>query len=75
METQAKNENEPQSQLHRALIGVVCPLCRRRHFLEVADDYSMLNSPAAKEIHAHLEAWMASRCPDHLGFIAQMSRN
>ncbi|MGD0693741.1 MAG: hypothetical protein ABSB82_02685 [Terriglobia bacterium] len=75
METQAKRVNESEFQIHHAQIGVVCPLCRRRHFLEVADDYSMLNSPAAKEIHAHLEAWMASRCPDHLGFIAQMSRN
>jgi len=61
--------------MHRGRFGVVCPLCKRGHFLEVAADNLLLASPAAQEIRAHLEAWMASRCPDHLGIIAEMSRN
>ena len=76
METQAKNNsNRPELQLHHLQVGVVCPLCQRRHFLEIAGDDSFLGSPAAKQIREHLEAWMASRCPDHLGIIAEMSRN
>jgi len=75
VETQAKGVNESEVQVLRARIAIVCPLCKRRHFLEVAADDLLLASPAAQDIRAHLEAWMASRCPDHLGAIAQMSRN
>jgi hypothetical protein len=73
METQAKGE--PERIFHHVQVGVVCPTCSRRHFLEVGADDSLLNSPAGREIRAHLEAWLASRCPDHLGQIAQISRN
>jgi hypothetical protein len=34
-----------------------------------------MNSPVAKEIHSHLEAWLASRCPDHLGLFSKYSKN
>jgi len=73
VETQPNEK--PAVQFHRAQVGVVCPLCARRHFLEIGCDDSLLASPAAKEIREHLEAWMASRCPDHLGAIAEMGRN
>ncbi len=43
--------------------------------MEIEIDAEFLNSPLAKEIRAHLEAWIASRCPDHLGPILKMSKN
>ena len=43
--------------------------------MEVEIDEGLLNSPQYKEIKGHLEAWMKSRCPDHLGVIAEMSKN
>jgi hypothetical protein len=61
--------------MHHAHVGVECPLCHWKHFLEIDADDSLLKSPAAREIQAHLQAWVASRCPDHLGAIAQMSKN
>jgi len=30
---------------------------------------------AGQELRKHLEAWIASRCPDHLGPILEMSKN
>jgi hypothetical protein len=27
------------------------------------------------ELRQHLEAWLATRCPDHLGPILEMSKN
>jgi hypothetical protein len=30
---------------------------------------------AGSELRKHLEAWIASRCPDHLGPILEMSKN
>jgi len=38
-------------------------------------DNDLLASPVAKEIQAHLQDWIASRCPDHLGAIGEMSKN
>ena len=73
VETQPKSV--PEQSFHHAQVGVVCPTCSRRHFLEVGADDSLLNSPAGKEIRSHLEAWLASRCPDHLGQFAEISRN
>jgi hypothetical protein len=34
-----------------------------------------LDAVAGKEVRKHLEAWIASRCPDHLGPILEMSKN
>jgi hypothetical protein len=33
------------------------------------------DAAAGVELRKHLEAWIASRCPDHLGPILQMSKN
>ncbi len=43
--------------------------------MEVEIEDSLLRSPLYREIHAQLEAWVASKCPDHLGAIAEMSKN
>lgn len=63
--------------IHRAQVGVECPQCHFKHFMEVDFDREkeLRNSPLALEIRAQLEAWMVSRCPDHLGVISQLARN
>jgi hypothetical protein len=60
---------------HPTRVPVECPICHWRHFLEIGMDETMLNTPAAAEIHAQLAAWLASRCPEHLGPIMKMSKN
>jgi hypothetical protein len=58
---------------HRAHVPVQCPVCSWRHFLEVeVEEFDMA---AGAEMRKHLEAWIASRCPDHLGPILEMSKN
>lgn len=58
---------------HRAQVPVQCPVCHWRHFLEIqAEEW---DPAAGSEIRKHLEAWIASRCPDHLGPILEMSKN
>ena len=59
----------------RAQVGVQCPRCQRRQFMEVEVDPLLMNSPLAREIQAHLEEWMLSRCPDHLGEFLKTSKN
>lgn len=59
---------------HRAQIPVECPQCHWRYFQEISLDDWLVQS-AAVEIRAHLEAWLASRCPEHLGPILKCSRN
>lgn len=59
----------------RAQVGVECPRCHWRQFLEVNVEESLLKSPYAQEIQQHLEEWLASRCPDHLGPILEVSGN
>ena len=59
----------------RAQVPVECPNCHWRHFLEIEIDEDFLKSPVAREIQGHLEAWLASRCPDHLGPILKLSKN
>jgi hypothetical protein len=34
-----------------------------------------MDEVAGRELRKHLEAWIASRCPDHLGPILEMSKN
>jgi hypothetical protein len=60
---------------HRAQVGVECPQCHWKHFLEVEVDAGMIKSPLYKEIQKELEEWIRSRCPDHLGLIARLSKN
>lgn len=43
--------------------------------MEIEIDPEIANSPLAREIQAHLEEWMLSRCPDHLGPIVNLSKN
>lgn len=59
----------------RAQVGVECPKCHRRQFMEVEIDKQLLESPLARDIQAHLEEWLLSRCPDHLGEFLNLSRN
>ena len=59
---------------HRAQVGVECPFCHWRHFQEIQLEEPLSESPIAKEIRAHLEAWLGSQCPDHLGAIAELSK-
>ena len=58
------NEGRPME--HRAQLGVTCPQCNFRQFVEVEFDKPELNPPLVAEIQAQLQAWMASRCPNHL---------
>ncbi len=67
--------NEPQVMEHRAQVGVECPQCHARQFLEIQMEQPVANSPAVQEIRRQLEVWIASRCPDHLGPILQLSKN
>lgn len=60
---------------HRARVGVECPQCHWRHLLEVHLEETLLDSPYAAEIQQHLQAWLASRCPEHLGGFLKASRN
>jgi hypothetical protein len=60
---------------HRAHLGVECPQCHGKQFVEVQFDQPLELSPLALEIRAQLEAWMASRCPDHPNAISQVSKN
>jgi hypothetical protein len=58
---------------HRAQVPVQCPVCNWRHFMEIEAE---VKDPAAGSVlQKHLEAWIASRCPDHLGPILEMSKN
>ena len=59
----------------RAQVGVECPKCQRRQFMEVEIDPRLMNSPVAREILAHLQEWVLSRCPDHLVEFLKSSRN
>lgn len=58
---------------HHAQVPVQCPVCNWRHFLEIeVEDFSNV---VGADLREHLEAWIASRCPDHLGPILEMSKN
>lgn len=45
--------------------------------MEVDSDLgdTLSDGMVARKIYAELQAWMVSRCPDHLKAIAGMSRN
>jgi len=59
----------------RAQVGIDCPRCQRRQFMEIEVDPQFANTPMALEIQKHLEEWMLSRCPDHLGEFLRTSKN
>ena len=66
---------ESKSLVHQAHVGVECPRCHWRQFVEINLDRNQINSPLAAEIRSHLAAWIASRCPDHLNVISNLSKN
>ncbi|MGH9396347.1 MAG: hypothetical protein ACRD18_05795 [Terriglobia bacterium] len=68
-------EAENQQVVHRAQVGVECPQCHWKQFVEVQLEKPQLDNPLALEIRRQLEAWMASRCPDHLNAISMLSKN
>ena len=43
--------------------------------MEMEIDPDIVNSPIAAEIQKHLEEWLLSRCPDHLGDFLKATRN
>ncbi len=67
--------SEPEYTFHRAQVGVECPLCHWKSFQEIQLEQPISESPVAMEIRKHLEAWLGTHCPDHLGAIAQISKN
>lgn len=60
---------------HKAQVGVECPQCHYKQMMEIQLDGPLEDSPAALRIRKELEAWIASRCPDHLGPILKSSMN
>ncbi len=60
---------------HRALVGVECPECHGRQFVELGMDLDLEDSPVAEEIERELREWLRSRCPNHLGSIMKKMKN
>ncbi len=60
---------------HRARVRVECPICHWRHLLEMEADLRPEKSLPFAEVRAGLEAWLASRCPDHLSLWLGSSKN
>jgi len=76
MEQREQQQQEQEEGLaHRAQVGIECPTCHVRQFMEIQIENPVSNSRAAEEIRRQLEAWIASRCPDHLGPILKTSMN
>jgi hypothetical protein len=68
-------QTEERPPEHRAQVGVECPQCHWRQFVEIHLDKPLEDSPMGRAIRGHLEAWMASHCPDHLHAISRFSKN
>ena len=75
MEQQTEQQQAELVLAHRAQVGIECPTCHARQFMEIQIDNPLSNSRAADEIRRQLEAWIASRCPDHLGLVLKTSMN
>jgi hypothetical protein len=43
--------------------------------MEVEIDPQFASTPLGLEIQMHLEEWMLSRCPDHLGEFLKSTKN
>lgn len=59
----------------RTRVGIECPVCHRRQFIDMEVDSGLLRSPVAEEIRKQLVEWVISHCPDHLGPLMNLSRN
>jgi hypothetical protein len=70
-------ESEATAAPHRAQVGVECPQCHLRQFVGVESELveTLRDSQVARQIHAELQAWMATHCPEHLNVISRMSKN
>jgi hypothetical protein len=75
MGQQIEQEQQEQVVPHRAQVGIECPTCHAKQFMEIQIDSPMSNSRTAEEIRRQLEVWIASRCPDHLGSVLKTSMN
>ncbi len=60
---------------HRTQLGVECPQCHFRQLVEVEMDNPELNRSLVTEIREELQAWMASRCPEHLTSLLPRMKN
>lgn len=69
------NGSEENPLAHNTQMGVECPQCHIRQFVEIHLENPAGGFALARELRAQLEAWMASRCPDHLNVLTQYSRN
>lgn len=58
---------------HRARVPVECPICHWKHFQEV--EIEDFDAVAAADVRKHLEAWLATRCPQHFGPFIEISKN
>lgn len=72
---QQLQQQEMEQLIHRAQVGVECPTCHVKQFMEIQLEKPVDTFPAVEEIRRQLEAWIASRCPDHLGSIIKSSLN
>jgi len=59
----------------RTQVGVACPKCQWRQFIEVEIDPRLMKSPLAGQIQVYLEEWMLYHCPDHLEEFLKASKN
>ena len=75
METERELTTNIHPAEYRAWVGVECPRCRQGQFFDLQIEQPLVNAPAAIEIRRQLEAWLASRCPNHLGPILKYSKN
>ena len=76
MEQQTEQQQHQEDALmHRAQVGIECPTCHAKQFMEIQMDNPVSNSHAAEEIRRQLEDWIASRCPDNLGPLLRTSMN
>jgi DNA-directed RNA polymerase subunit RPC12/RpoP len=66
---------EEQVVQHRAQLGVECPQCHWRHFVEVNLDGALADGSCGREIQAAIQEWLRSRCPDHLWTFLELSKN
>lgn len=73
--TPSQGMPESRPPFHRAELGVECPRCHFRQFVDVEFDKPELNPPMVAEIQTHLQAWMASHCPEHLRPILESLKN
>ncbi len=69
------NQPERSPVQHQARVGVECPMCHHRAFVEIQLDHPVEDYPMAQEIRAQLELWMASHCPNHLRPMLALSKN